>query len=33
VENPEVEIRSSKIGGWKLYLVENGFWLRVRRLK
>jgi hypothetical protein len=33
VENPEVEIRSSKIGGWKLYLVENGFWLRVRRVK
>ena len=33
VENPEVEIRSSKIGGWKLYLVESGFWLRVRRVK
>jgi len=33
VQNPEVEIRSSKIGGWKLYLVDKGFWLRVRRVK
>jgi hypothetical protein len=33
MENPEVEIRSSKLGGWKLYLKGKGFWLRVRRLK
>jgi hypothetical protein len=31
--SPEVEIRSSKLGGWKLYLKGKGFWLRVRRLK
>jgi hypothetical protein len=31
--SPEVEIRSSKLGGWKLYLKGKGFWLRVRRIK
>lgn len=33
MENPEVEIRASKLGGWKLYLKDKGFWLRVRRVK
>ena len=33
VENPEVEIRPSKLGGWKLYLQDHGYWLRVRRVK
>jgi hypothetical protein len=33
VENPEVELRASKLGGWKLYLVNGGAWLRVRRLQ
>ena len=33
MENPEVELRTSKIGGWKLFLVDQGFWLRVRRVK
>jgi hypothetical protein len=33
MENPEVEIRSAKLGGWKLYLKDKGFWLRVRRVK
>ena len=32
MENPAVEIRPSKLGGWKLYLLENGLWLRVRRV-
>jgi len=31
VTNQEVVIRPSKIGGWKLYLGENGAWVRVRR--
>lgn len=33
MQNPEVEIRSSKLGGWKLYLLDKGVWLRVRRLQ
>lgn len=33
MENPEVEIRSSKLGGWKLYLKGQDLWLRVRRVK
>jgi hypothetical protein len=33
MESPEVEIRASKLGGWKLYLKGKGFWLRVRRMK
>jgi hypothetical protein len=32
MESPTVEIRPSKLGGWKLYLLENGLWLRVRRV-
>jgi hypothetical protein len=31
--NPEVEIRPSKLGGWKLYLGDKGAWLRVRRVR
>jgi hypothetical protein len=33
MQNPEVEIRSSKLGGWKLYLMDKAVWLRVRRMK
>lgn len=29
---PEVELRHSAIGGWKLTLVENGRWVRVKRV-
>jgi hypothetical protein len=32
LENPEAEIRPSKIGGWKLYLKGDNAWVRVRRL-
>ena len=32
MDSPMVEIRASKLGGWKLYLLENGLWLRVRRV-
>ena len=32
-ESPMVEIRPSKLGGWKLYLLEeDGLWVRVRRV-
>jgi len=33
MENPEVEVRPSKLGGWKLYLMAKGFWVRVRRVQ
>lgn len=33
MENPEVEIRRSKIGGWKLYMGGRSSWVRVRRVK
>jgi hypothetical protein len=33
MENPEVEIRRSAIGGWKLYLGGKSSWVRVRRVK
>jgi hypothetical protein len=34
MESPTVEIRPSKLGGWKLYLLdEEGLWVRVRRVK
>jgi hypothetical protein len=32
MENPMVEVRPSKLGGWKLYLLDNGLWVRVRRV-
>ncbi|MDD3180880.1 MAG: hypothetical protein PHQ04_11105 [Opitutaceae bacterium] len=31
--NPEVEIRPSALGGWKLYYLPKGNWVRVRRLE
>ena len=31
--NPEIEIRPSKLGGWKLYVSSGGYWVRVRRVK
>jgi hypothetical protein len=33
MQNPEVELRSSQLGGWKLYLLDKGAWVRVHRLK
>ncbi|HUL52570.1 MAG TPA: hypothetical protein VLT83_04070 [Opitutaceae bacterium] len=33
MEDPEVEIRRSGFGGWKLYLGGKSSWVRVRRLK
>lgn len=33
MQNPEVEIRRSMIGGWKLYLTGSNYWVRVRRVK
>lgn len=30
---PEVELQRSSLGGWKLVLVENGRWVRVRRVQ
>ena len=30
--NPEVEIRPSRFGGWKLTLLKEGLWIRVKRL-
>ncbi|HVZ66368.1 MAG TPA: hypothetical protein VG936_17530 [Lacunisphaera sp.] len=30
---PDVEVQRSSIGGWKLVLVENGRWVRVRRVQ
>ena len=33
MESPMVEIRPSKLGGWKLYLPEqDGLWVRVHRV-
>jgi len=29
---PAIEIRQSGIGGWKLFLVPNGRWVRVKRV-
>jgi hypothetical protein len=33
MENPEVELRPSKLGGWKLYLTAKGTWVRVHRVQ
>lgn len=30
--NPEIEIAPSKMGGWKMTLVKDGLWIRVKRL-
>lgn len=31
--DPEVEIRPAAFGTWKLYLLPEGLWVRVRRVK
>ena len=31
-ESPEVEVRPSGMGGWKLYLLSNELWVRVKRV-
>lgn len=31
--DPEVEIRPSRLGGWKLTLVKEGLWIRVKRVR
>jgi predicted Zn-dependent peptidase len=31
--SPEVEIAPSKMGGWKMMLVKEGLWVRVKRLE
>lgn len=30
--DPEVEIRPSRLGGWKLTLLKHGLWIRVKRI-
>jgi len=31
--DPAVEIRPSRLGGWKLTLLKEGLWIRVKRLR
>lgn len=31
-DNPEVEVRQSGMGGWKLYMLSNERWVRVKRV-
>ena len=31
--DPEVEIRPSRFGGWKLTLLKEGLWIRVKRIR
>ena len=31
--DPEVEIRRSGLGGWKLYVLPRRYWVRVKRLE
>ena len=31
--DPEVEIRPSRFGGWKMTLVSSGLWIRVNRIR
>jgi len=31
--DPEVEIRPSRAGGWKMTLVKEGLWIRVKRIR
>lgn len=33
VVDPEVEIRPSRLGGWKMTLVKEGLWIRVKRVR
>jgi hypothetical protein len=30
--DPEVEIRPSRLGGWKMTLLKEGLWIRVKRI-
>jgi hypothetical protein len=30
---PEVEIRPSSLGGWKMMLLKEGLWIRVKRVR
>jgi len=31
--DPEVEIRPSRLGGWKMTLLRDGLWIRVKRIR
>ena len=31
--DPEIEIRPSKFGGWKMTLLKEGLWIRVKRIR
>ena len=31
-DNPEVELKPSTFGSWKLYLLPEGLWVRVKRV-
>ena len=31
--DPEVEIRPSRFGGWKMTLLKEGLWIRVKRIR
>lgn len=31
--DPEVEIRPSRLGGWKMTLLKEGLWIRVKRVR
>lgn len=31
--DPEVEIRPSRMGGWKMTLLQEGLWIRVKRIR
>ena len=31
--DPEVEIRPSRLGGWKMTLLREGLWIRVKRVR
>jgi hypothetical protein len=31
--DPEVEIRPSRLGGWKMTLLKEGLWIRVKRIR
>lgn len=31
--DPEIEIRPSRLGGWKMTLLKEGLWIRVKRVR
>jgi hypothetical protein len=33
IMDPEVEIRPSRLGGWKMTLLKEGLWIRVKRVR